>query len=206
MFMPPSTGHTHEFSGAILTCYARLLPLNSMDSLSKRIELFANIAIIVVAALLCVVLVKSYLLPADGRKQSGEAEMRRGLERGDTVAVPSIDWRKNGKTLLLALSTTCHFCTQSASFYQRVVKERGDAQMVALLPQPVGEGQAYLKQLGVSVADVRQVSLVKLGLSGTPTLVLVDGDGVVTDVWVGALAPSREDEVISRLRGERASE
>jgi hypothetical protein len=127
-----------------------------MGSLSKKIELSANIASIVVAALLRVVLAKSYLLPTDAQKSSGEAaEMRRGLERGDVVAVPGIDWRKNGKTLLLALSTTSHFCTQSAPFYQRVVKECGDAQLVALLPQAVGEGRAYLEQLGVLVADVK---------------------------------------------------
>lgn len=178
-----------------------------MGSLSKKVELLANIAITVVAALLCVVPAKSYLLPLGEQKQLGEAaEIRRGLERGDTVAVPGIDWRENGNTLLLTLSATCHFCTQSAPFYHRVVKERGDTQLVALLPQAVGEGQAYLKQLGVSVADVRQVSLARLGLSGTPTLILIDGNGVVTDVWGGALAPSREDEVINQLRVERTSD
>ena len=85
-------------------------------------------------------------------------------------------------------------------------QRRGDAQLVALLPQTVGEGRAYLEQLGVFVADVKQISLAKLGLSGTPTLILVDGNGIVTEVWVGALAPSKENEVIHRLATERASE
>jgi hypothetical protein len=40
---------------------------------------------------------------------------------------------------------------------------------------------------------------------GTPTLILVDGDGKVADAWVGALPPEKENEVISRLRAERAS-
>lgn len=178
-----------------------------MNSLPKKIELVANVAIIVVALLLCTVLVKSYILPAPSQGRAGEtAETRRGLGRGDEVAISGIDWQKNGRTLLLALSTTCHFCTQSAPFYQRVVEERGDTQLVALLPQSAEEGRSYLEQLEITVADVRQASLAKLGMSGTPTLILVNDRGVVSDVWVGALAPSKENEVLSRLRVERASE
>jgi hypothetical protein len=178
-----------------------------MDSLSKKIELSANIAIILVATLLCVVLAKSYLLPADTQGRAGEvAEMRRGVERGDTVAVPGIDWQKNGKTLLLALSTTCHFCTQSAPFYQRIVKERGDAELVTLVPHEVAEGQAYLKELGVAIDVVRKAPLGALGLSGTPTLILVDGRGNVADVWVGSLPPDRQEEVISRPGAEGDSQ
>ena len=86
-----------------------------------------------------------------------------------------------------------------------MVREHGDTQLVALVPQAAEEGQAYLRRLGVDVDDVRQVSLGSMGLSGTPTLILVDGDGVVSDVWVGALTTDKESEVISQLRPERVS-
>ena len=86
-----------------------------------------------------------------------------------------------------------------------MVREHGDTQLVALVPQAAEEGQTYLRRLGVDVDDVRQVSLGSMGLSGTPTLILVDGDGVVSDVWVGALTTDKESEVISQLRPERVS-
>lgn len=178
-----------------------------MNEVLKKIELVANLAIVAVALLLCTVLVKSYILPAPTHERAREmAETRKSIGRGDEVAISGIDWQKNGRTLLLALSSTCHFCTQSAPFYQRVVKERGDTQLVALLPQSAEEGRSYLEQLNITVADVRQASLARLGLSGTPTLILVSERGIVSDVWVGALAPSKENEVLSRLRAERASE
>jgi hypothetical protein len=44
---------------------------------------------------------------------------------------------------LLALSTTCHFCTQSGPFYQRVVKEHGDAQLVVLVLQAISLQQHH---------------------------------------------------------------
>lgn len=177
-----------------------------MKDIKGKVEVAANLSIIVVAVLLCVVLVKSYVIPAPAQQAAGEPAGTRGvIKRGDAVAVSGVDWQKNGKTLLLVLSTTCHFCTQSGPFYQRLVKEHGDAKLVALVPQLASEGQSYLKKLGVEVDDVRQASLGGLGVSGTPTLILVDGKGVAADVWMGALPPNKENEVVSRLSVERAS-
>jgi hypothetical protein len=177
------------------------------NKLTKGLEVSANVAIIVVAVLLCVVLVKSYVLPAPAaRPGAGEsAGMRGALKRGDAVTVSGIDWQQNGKTLLLALSTTCHFCTESGPFYQRLVKERGDTRLVALVPQAEEEGQAYLRGLGVGIDEIRHVGFRDMGLTGTPMLLLVDEKGVVSDVWVGALTPNKEEEVMSRIRPDQAS-
>lgn len=177
-----------------------------MNNIKGKIEVLANLSIIAVATLLCVVLVKSYLAPAPVPTSAGApAEISRGIKPGDAVALSGIDWQKNGQTLLLALSTTCHFCTQSGPFYQRLVKDHGDVRIVALVPQPAEEGQAYLKRLQVEVDDVRQTQLGDLGVGGTPTLILVDGKGVASEVWVGALSPDKEEEIVGRLGGERAS-
>ena len=176
-----------------------------MRDLAKRAEVAANVAIVVVAVLLVAVLTKQHLFPAPGGNPAERPASRQVLRSGDPVVLADVDWRKNGKTLLLVVSTTCHFCTRSGPFYQRLVKDHGDAQLVALVPQTASEGMGYLKQLGVDIGDVRQVSLKSLGVSGTPALILVDGGGKVADAWTGALPPDKEEEVISRLRAERAS-
>jgi hypothetical protein len=177
-----------------------------MKNLKGKIEVAANLSIIAVAVLLCIVLVKSYIIPAPAQNEAvAPVEAKKIIKRGESVTLSGIDWQKNGKTLLLALSTTCHFCTQSGPFYQRVVKEHGDTQLIVLFPQAAEEGQAYLKTLDVNIDDVRQVSLDDLGLNGTPTLILVDSGGSVADVWVGALPSNKENEVISRLQTEHAS-
>jgi hypothetical protein len=177
-----------------------------MKNLKGKIELTANLSIIAVAVLLCIVLVKSYIIPAPVQNSpAAPTEARNATKRGAPITLPGVDWQKNGKTLLLALSTTCHFCTQSSPFYQRVVKERGDTQLIVIVPQAADEGQSYLKRLRVDINDVRQASLGDIGVSGTPTLILVDSTGVVADSWVGALTPDKENEVISQLSTERAS-
>lgn len=176
-----------------------------MKKFVKYVEVAANLAIVVVAILLAVFLVKNYLLPGSNQGAAPASQERRVLQKGDGVVLSDVDWGKNGSTLLLVLSDSCHFCTQSAPFYQRLVKEHGGATLLALFPQTADQGKAYLQKLGVEIADIRQVSLEKLNVSGTPTLILVDGGGKVAEVWRGALPPQKEEEVIQRLRAEQAS-
>jgi hypothetical protein len=116
-------------------------------------------------------------------------------------SLPDVDWGKNGRTLILAISTRCHFCAESAPFFKRVEKERPrDVKLVALLPQPVEEARRYLDGEGVHVDEVRQASPQSIGVAGTPTLLLVDARGKVSNVWRGKLQPDDEEKVIATLR------
>ena len=179
---------------------------NMKINVHRKIELATNIAIIVVAALLCVVLIRSYLIPRHTSTTDNVANSNQNqIQAGVKLSIPGIDWTKNSQTLLFALSTTCHFCTESAPFYQRLVKEHGNTQLIALMPQSVDEGRQYLKKLGVEINEVKQVSMSALGLSGTPTLILVGDGGKVANVWVGALPPDKQNEVLSQVQSERAS-
>src|SRR3954467_46364 len=112
--------------------------------LSKKLELLANLAIIVVAVLLIGSLIKNYMMPA--RK-----EISGGIPLGSKILIPGIDWASNGQTLLLALQKDCHFCTESAPFYQRLVRETvgySSVRLVAVLPNALDEGRQYLNHLG----------------------------------------------------------
>jgi hypothetical protein len=145
-----------------------------MQTLATRIEMVANVAIIIAALLFSTVLVKSYLRPSDPQTISTSPPVAEKLmQKGDIVNVPNVTWSQNGQTLLLALSTTCRFCTDSAAFYQRISREHGDTRLIALVPQDASEGEQYLAKLGVKVDEVRQASLGELGITGTPTLVLI---------------------------------
>jgi hypothetical protein len=76
---------------------------------------------------------------------------------------------------------------------------------VAVLPQDVSEGRKYLNELGVPINEVRQSTLESLGVGGTPTLILVDNKGAVTDSWVGKLPPDKESEVLGHLQGSKVA-
>lgn len=170
-----------------------------MNGFQKKIEMLANIAIVIVATLLCVVLVKNYLTAGAARGDAPPPSAKSQIQKGNTVNLPDADWQKNGKTLLLVLSTTCHFCTESGRFYQRLAKGAKGARLTAVMPQSVEDGRRYLKGLGVEPDDVRQAALSSLGVDGTPTLILVDDKGVIVNTWVGKLPPDGEREVLLEL-------
>src|SRR5690242_2897322 len=104
-----------------------------MRTLLKRIELLANVSIIIVAVLLGVVLVKQLVLNKN-TQPARPASAGREVSRGDKVSVSGVEWAKNSHTLLLVLQKGCHFCTESAPFYQRLIKQtsaRNDIKLVA---------------------------------------------------------------------------
>jgi hypothetical protein len=124
---------------------------------------------------------------------------------GQHFSLPGIDWAQSQQTLVMALQTTCRFCSDSGPFYQELIRDRAKfarTRIVAVLPQVVEESKAYLGRLGVSVDDIRQGALAEIGVRGTPTLLLVNSAGVVTDVWAGKLQPTVEKEVLDRLHNK----
>lgn len=173
-----------------------------MTNFSKKIGLLADVAIIVVAILLISVLVKNYLLPSNSLQSNSRTApaSQQQVEAGGKINLADVDWQKNGQTLLLALSTTCHFCSESAPFYQQLIKERGgDTHIIAVLPQTISASNDYLNGLGVSVDEIKQAPLSSVGVRATPTLLLVDRNGVVVDSWTGKLPTTEEAKVINRV-------
>ncbi|MDX6692656.1 MAG: Redoxin [Blastocatellia bacterium] len=170
------------------------------NGIFRKAELLANVAIIAVALLLGVVLVKRYVL--NGNETAPARNLDPRIPAGTKSALDGVDWAKNGQTLLLVLSRDCHFCTESAPFYQRLTREmagRGDLHLIALFPQEVAEGQKYLANLGINISEVKQAAPGSAGASGTPTLILVDAQGVVKQSWVGKLSATEESEVLTQL-------
>ncbi|MPZ18149.1 MAG: hypothetical protein GEV06_09590 [Luteitalea sp.] len=167
-----------------------------MGGFAKKIEVVANVAIVVVALFLGLILLQMFVLSPRG---GGPSE----IEAGTKVSVEQVDWQKSKKTLVLALAVGCRFCSESAPFYQQLIKEtraRTDVQLIAVLPQEVSEGRKYLDSLNVPLKEVRQQPLGSLNVVGTPTLILVNDKGEVTDSWIGKLPADQEAEILAQLR------
>ena len=177
----------------------------------KKVEALANLAVIITSVVVCTVLVKHFLLPSS--KQAAVAattaplpevaasSRKRSIEPGTKISLSRIDWSKSDRTLLLALSTTCHFCTESAPFYKTLQQQKRDnVRLLALFPQPIEESRNYLQKLGVQVDDITQQPLSAVEVSGTPTLLLLDNQGAVIQSWVGKLSETVAEDVRSQIR------
>lgn len=166
-----------------------------MNIVGPKLETAANIAIIVVAILFSAVIIQKYLLPSSSQPQRAAPVIGKQMNLSD------INWAGQPKTLVLALSTTCHFCNESAPFYRRLIENVKDKniKLVAVFPTNAEEGRAHLKELGLSDIEVKQSPLANMQVSGTPTLILTNEKGEVTNYWVGKLQPERETDVLNNL-------
>src|SRR5882672_7976261 len=102
-----------------------------------------------------------------------------GAQMGRALPIAGVNWSKHQHTLILGLSTSCSFCSASAPFYRELLdpKNQGDWQAVAVLPQSFQDAQKYTLSHGYSVENIQQSDLAVLGISATPTLLLLDQDG-----------------------------
>jgi len=168
-------------------------------SITKQIETGANIAIIVVALLVVVTLVPR-LWPG---KSPQNPLASPPIAAGTRISLQGLDWKGSDQNLLLVLSTGCHFCSESAPFYKRLVSEASinrKIRLIGVFPQDTAAARQYLQQMQIPLETVVQVSLSTIHVGGTPTLILVDGKGVANKVWMGRLSTDNENEVLNDLR------
>jgi peroxiredoxin len=164
-----------------------------MSGWAKRLEIATNVAILCAFLLVAGVAAKRLWEPSSSNSNAPSI--------GAKVSLPGVDWSKSNQNLVLALSTGCHFCSEGADFYRRLVPSvtGNGTRVLAILPQPVSDGRSYLNGLGVPVSDVVQSPLSAVDVSGTPTVLLIDGQGKIRKAWVGKLRPEQERQVIADL-------
>jgi hypothetical protein len=131
------------------------------------------------------------------------------VAKGTVVKLPGAAPVSTQPTLVLALSKNCHYCQESVGFYQRLTVFKNSSpeglRMVAVLPQSKVEATNYLKEQGIGVDEVISMEVSNLGVRGTPTLLLLDGQNKLEELWVGKLSDSQESQVMERLKKACAS-
>lgn len=176
----------------------------------------SNIAVILLALLVGFVIIKQYILtratainptPAqivsNVEQSPGRTTPTRASPIGMTIPLEGVNWTEKKQTLVLYLSTTCRYCNESVPFYQKLIKAKSekDFEIVAILSQNPEEAKSYLRTQGLNIGQVFSSSLSSVGVTATPTLLLVNQEGVVSDFWRGKLNPDKEAEVLAKLSG-----
>lgn len=165
------------------------------NNLRANIELGAQIVIAVAVVVAAGVLVKRNLFPPPANPGSLPR-----INAGEKLNVPNIDWEQNKKSLVFFLKKDCVYCTSSAPFYRQLVEEasKRNVKSLAILPDSDQEAREYVKSLELPIDTVQTGSLASYKISGTPTVLFVDRQGIVRNVWFGA-SREREKEMRDKL-------
>ena len=181
-----------------------------MKKLFRLVQFAANFAIIISVLLLTFVVVDRYVISPKAPDQTVAAtsattapapKMPDRSLSGTVLPLKDAKWTEGQTTVVLYLSTGCHFCAESTGFYQRLIAEKANKtfKVIAVFPQSVEDGNKYLESHNIKVDQVVSNTLASTGITGTPTLMFVTEGGVVFDAWRGKLDDAGEKEVLERL-------
>lgn len=167
-------------------------------SIGQKLELIANILIILAAiSVICVIINKYLISSSTGSTQ----QVRVQPKIGNKVNLPELDFSQKPRTLILVLQKGCRFCTESAPFYKRLKDSTTNqkTKLVAVLPSKIEDSIAYAREIGIPDLEIKQSALNNLQVSGTPTLILTNNNGEIINFWIGKLPPEKEEEIINQL-------
>lgn len=104
--------------------------------------------------------------------------------------------------LLLISSPDCKYCQASIPFYARLgaigSATGGQLALRVVMPVPHQEAAAYLDEHRL-LWTVSRVDFRDMGISSTPTLLLVDATRTVRKAWVGLLDKSQQADVLTAI-------
>ena len=169
--------------------------------MERKIETCANISIIIAAVLFSATLIhEKWLYKSGGLAPAAQTDNRL---QGTNLHINGVKWDNADKTLVMALSTQCHFCQESVPFYKELtaspaVKSRR-VMVVTVFPQQQSEAESFVKTSEIRADSVLSMPLQTLGTSSTPTLFLVNRAGKVEKLWIGVLSPSQRKDLLGEL-------
>jgi peroxiredoxin len=170
--------------------------------LKSYLEVATNVAVLLVALVVSSVFAWNYFT------RHSMPQLQTGFQKGQVFAqVPGINYHTSSQTLLIAMSTKCHYCTESVPFYQQLAEaQRASGKtthVVAIFPNTEDEVKQYVQQNKLDLDTVADVNFGSLNIAGTPTTVLIDSSGKVRDFWVGKLPQEGEQQIIKAVSGQK---
>lgn len=167
----------------------------------SKLDTVANIAIIVVCIIAAAILIRNnFLQPQQQGNRPPEAEVGEQFDALRQVVPAGAE-----RAMVVALSPTCHFCNESMPFYKQLIDQRNQSgspvKVIAAVPRDDAKAEEQQKFAGAGVQPdaLVTVDFASIKVPGTPTILHVDNQGKILDVWVGKLDESGQKEVLQAL-------
>lgn len=169
----------------------------NIEKLRTRLEIATNSTLLIVSVLLIGMILR-------GLWVRGDTSPAAGLKEGQVFArADRVQPQGHARVLVLALSTQCRYCAESAGFYRRLLESTASdskVEVVGVFSNPSDEVHKTLANWKLNLKRVvSDIDFREAGIPATPTLLLLQPSGRIEKVWVGALHRGQEDEVLRAL-------
>ncbi len=172
-------------------------PSSRFDSFRRIVEISANLALIFTAVVALTVFLRHRTDTSTSSSRIAHAAPASPV--GTKIDLPGVDWSQHKATLVIAISSTCHYCVSSATFYSQLTKVSHPLPVVVVIPQRKQTASAFLTQHQITPQNLVSTDLVDIHVDATPTLLLVSSSGVITKTWVGELTDSQQGQVLTAI-------
>lgn len=176
-----------------------------MTGLRKATRVLDGVIITVLVVLLS--LVADGSRPTSRELASGASDSTAWPELirpGARLVLPSVEWSDSDRNIFLLVSSTCPACNDSIAFYRNLaslVQELPRTRLLVVAVDGTDRVRDWAETHAIPYdAMVELENPILFGFTLTPTLLLVDDKGVVTDVLLQRLAADEESLVMRRLR------
>jgi rhodanese-related sulfurtransferase len=124
---------------------------------------------------------------------------------GSPVNLRDVQYSGEPLSIVLVVSPTCGYCRKSVPFYRSLSKValKNSVPLYAVVPD-VGKAGEFLRTAGLDRVPHRELSELGVNVSGTPTIFVVDEDGLIRRMWVGALSEQRSKDLLALVADPRA--
>ena len=167
------------------------------DRMKVLLEALANAAIVIAVAIALGVWARQRHSPTPAAGTELRASENTAV--GSRVQLPGVDWSKHPETLVLAISTACHFCIESTPFYRDLTRSPHLASIVVAMPQKQPVAEEFLRQHTIVPSTTVSIPLTEIDVEGTPTLLMVSSNGTITKSWVGELSRTQQQQVLASV-------
>ena len=129
-----------------------------------------------------------------------------GPVQGSRLSVPGLDFSQGTNTVVVFLRSSCQYCIKSMDFY-RVLAAKATTtshfRLVVVGSEPVDSVNRFLREHQLKPDEVIPMHTVRVSISATPTLVLVNERGIIVRSWVGEMGPAARELLLQALHGAR---
>jgi hypothetical protein len=164
--------------------------------MKEKLEYLANVATIVA----CAAILGHIAMAQYTRYQNRPVPP---YEPGDVIAdTADLGLTNANLTVLLGTASTCVFCRESMSFYDRVAAtaRKHGTRLLSYTNEALDSNREFFAEHGVTVDAVIDAHDSKVTLDATPTLIVVKSDGRVVQAWRGKLNSEQETQLITLIQ------